>query len=49
MQQTGLGALAPAAALDALAVVMLAAWHRPAHASPITAARIDWTALGKQV
>ncbi len=49
MQQTGLGALAPAAALDMLAAVMLAAWHKPSHASPITAARIDWTALSKQV
>ena len=49
MQQTGLGALAPAAALDALAAVMLAAWHRPSHASPITAARINWTDLGQQV
>ena len=49
LQQTGLGALAPAAALDALASVMLAAWHRAAHASPITAARVDWSALCKQV
>ena len=49
LQRTGLSVLPPAAALDALAAVMLAAWQRPSHASPVAVARVDWNAIEMQV
>jgi hypothetical protein len=49
LQQTGLGVLPPAVALDALAAVMLEAWHRPSHASPVAIAKVDWNVIGNHL